>query len=59
MVMREGLEVAVTVGSIYVMEEKHFIEWVELYHNKLVGKELDPSGEKVATVIFEVEADEA
>ena len=55
-------EVAVTVGSIpHVMEEKHFIEWVELYlHNKLVGrKELDPSGEKVAKVIFKVEADEA
>jgi superoxide reductase len=42
----EPFEVTVTVGSIpHVMEEKHYIEWVELYlHNKLVGrKELSPS----------------
>jgi superoxide reductase len=58
----EPFEVTVTVGSIpHVMEEKHFIDWVELYlHNKLVGrKELYPSGERVAKVTFKVEADKA
>jgi len=58
----EPFEVTIAVGSIpHVMEEKHFIEWVELYlHNKLVGrKELYPSGERVAKVTFKVEADKA
>lgn len=58
----EPFEVTITVGSIpHVMEEKHFIEWIELYlHNKLVGrKELYPSGERVAKVTFKVEADKA
>jgi superoxide reductase len=58
----EPFEVTVTVGSIpHVMEEKHFIEWIELYlHNKLIGrKELSPSVEKAAKVAFRVEADEA
>jgi superoxide reductase len=58
----EPFEVTVTVGSIpHVMEEKHFIDWVELYlHNKLVGrKELYPSGERVAKATFKVEADKA
>jgi superoxide reductase len=57
----EPFEVTVTVGSIpHVMEEKHYIEWVELYlHNKLVGrKELSPS-DKTARATFRVEADEA
>ncbi len=42
----EPFEVIVTVGSIpHVMEEKHYIEWIELYlHNKLIGrKELIPA----------------
>lgn len=58
----ESFEVIVTIGSIpHVMEEKHFIEWVELYlQNKLIGREeLSPSGEKTAKVTFRVEADEA
>lgn len=57
----EPFEVTVTVGSIpHVMEEKHYIEWVELYlHNKLVErKELSSSNEN-ARVTFRVEADEA
>lgn len=56
----EPFEVTVMVGSIpHVMEEKHFIDWVELYlHNKLVGrKELYPSGERAAKATFKVEAD--
>lgn len=56
----EPFEVTVTVGSIpHVMEEKHFIDWVELYlQNKLVGrKELYPSGERTAKTVFKVEAD--
>lgn len=58
----ELFEVTVMVGIIpHVMEEKHFIEWIELYlHNKLIErKELFPSGEKVAKTTFRVEADEA
>ena len=58
----EPFEVTITVGGIpHVMEEKHFIEWIELYlHNELVGrKELSPSNEKAAKATSRVEADKA
>lgn len=58
----EPFEVTVTVGCIpHVMEENHFIEWVELYLlDKLVErKELRPSGEEVAKVTYKVEFDKS
>lgn len=56
----EPFEVTVSVGSIpHVMEEKHYIEWIELYlHNKLMGRREFVPGEK-AKVTFKIEADEA
>ncbi|WP_255334829.1 class II SORL domain-containing protein [Methanosarcina sp. KYL-1] len=54
-------DVTVQVGSIpHVMEEKHYIEWIELYLNdKKVGRaELSPKNEK-AEATFTVEAEKA
>jgi superoxide reductase len=58
----EPFEVTVTVGSIpHVMDEKHYIEWIELYlHNKLMGrKELVPAPGEQASATFRIEAEEA
>jgi superoxide reductase len=55
----EPFNVTVHVGSIlHVMEEKHYIEWVELYLNdKKIGKaEFSPKDEK-AEAVFKVEAE--
>ncbi len=57
----EPFEVIVTVGSIpHVMEEKHYIEWIELYlQNKLIGrKELIPSPGEKARAAFRIEAED-
>ena len=57
----EPFEVIVTVGSIpHVMEEKHYIEWIELYlQNKLMGrKELIPSSGEKARAAFRIEAED-
>lgn len=44
---RVGNEIVVKVGSVeHPMEEKHYIEWIELiYNNKVYRKHLNP-GEK-------------
>ena len=52
-------DVTITVGSApHIMDEKHTIEWIELYlHNKLVGrKEFSP--EENTKVTFRIEAEE-
>jgi len=58
----EPFEVIVTVGSIpHVMDEKHYIEWIELYlHNTFMGrKELSPAQGEKAAATFTIEADKA
>lgn len=55
----ESFNVTVQVGRIpHVMEQKHYIEWIELYLNgKQIGRaELSPKDEK-AEAVFKVEAE--
>lgn len=58
----EPFDVIVQIGSIpHVMEEKHYIEWIELYLNdsKVGRAELSPGKNEKAEATFTVEADRA